>query len=855
MRETLVTPRRRVGPDDRARPGLRRLLAMSLLSLAAAAMLMLVPAFASADTASTLTVDGTSDVSDSGLMPNLIGPEFEAAYPQFTFKYNGSATGTAILNAETGTGGPSVLIVHAASLENQFVQDGFSYNNQYGNAIFRNDFVLAGTNGDVAGVTANAANNIAQAFADVATAGVAGTATFMSRGGTNTAPGTTVAEHGIWQLVNSSGLTPTGVVLCDVSAADGGGMTPISPTVQATSGSACPDTGTVIAPDLPNWYQINSGNQANNVTVANACTGTSNGATHCYVLTDRGTFDYLSDGGTAAGGPSTIANLAIVTRDNSPSAPGGADELINYFHAYIINPSVSGETVNLTAAEDFVNFLTSPTVQAQLKNYLANTADPGGPPFVADASPTITASGFPSVVNAGQAVTVTGAVSNAEPGYATPANQPVAVDQIVGGIPVAVGSSSTNGSGAYSITFTPRSSGSYQVSTGAISLLENTTLNPWYGDILSPGASAASTIAVQGGVSIAIAQPYTGGLTVAGGVTPGAPDGNATVTVLDRQAGSTGAFSTLAVARLTAGETTYAVSHSLAPGTWQIEATYADPNQFVSLTTATKTVTVSQSTTSVTLKRATAKTGKITVTGTLSQGSATSGAKVELFALATTKVKITGKRAKRSTSKPKVAREIVLARAAAVSFKQVGKTSVAVGKRTFTVKAKLKRGYHYVLQLEYIHSGQTSTYSKLGSPPSRVPPGAAVSAGRRRRRRGDESRLPDHGRCRRLDGTPGRCHRLRSRGHRDPGNGFRRPAGRQRRLPSLHRPDDDGVRHQRRPGVRLVLLGSYVAGRVHYRLPATQGHACQCDRHHRHPEQRIAGDRPDLRIDAAGLDR
>ena len=55
-----------------------------------------------------------------------------AAYPQFTFKYTGSATGTAISNAKTGTGGPSVLIVHAASLENQFVAGGFSYNNQYG---------------------------------------------------------------------------------------------------------------------------------------------------------------------------------------------------------------------------------------------------------------------------------------------------------------------------------------------------------------------------------------------------------------------------------------------------------------------------------------------------------------------------------------------------------------------------------------------------------------------------------------------------------------------------------------------------------------------------------------------------
>ena len=103
---------------------------------------------------------------------------------------------------------------------------GYSYKNQYGNAIFTNDFVLAGPNGDPAGVASNGATNIAQAFADVATAGAAGNATFLSRGGTNTAPGTTVEEHQIWALVHSSGLQPASLSLCDVSTADGGGMAP-----------------------------------------------------------------------------------------------------------------------------------------------------------------------------------------------------------------------------------------------------------------------------------------------------------------------------------------------------------------------------------------------------------------------------------------------------------------------------------------------------------------------------------------------------------------------------------------------------------------------------------------------------
>jgi ABC-type tungstate transport system permease subunit len=42
-----------------------------------------------------------------------------------------------------GTGGPSALIVHAASLENQFVANGFSMDNQFGNAIWTNDLVTS----------------------------------------------------------------------------------------------------------------------------------------------------------------------------------------------------------------------------------------------------------------------------------------------------------------------------------------------------------------------------------------------------------------------------------------------------------------------------------------------------------------------------------------------------------------------------------------------------------------------------------------------------------------------------------------------------------------------------------------
>ena len=69
----------------------------------------------------------------------------------------------------------------------------------------------------------------------------------------------------------------------------------------------------------------------------------------------------------------TVTNLKIVTRDSSANGPRRPYELINYFHVYIINPSKPGETVNLTAAQDFVSFLTSPAFQSQLKTYLPTT--------------------------------------------------------------------------------------------------------------------------------------------------------------------------------------------------------------------------------------------------------------------------------------------------------------------------------------------------------------------------------------------------------------------------------------------------------------------------------------------------
>jgi tungstate transport system substrate-binding protein len=714
-----------------------------LLTLIAAivAALALLPAAAQADTSNTLTVIGTSDVSDSGLVPNLIGPEFEQAFPQFAFKYLGNATLTAINDAKAGTDGPSVLVVHAPSLENQFVAGGYSYQNQYGYAIFRNDFVLAGPAGatDPAGVGANATHNIVQAFIDIATAGINGggspLVTLVTRGG---GPGTVVAEHQIWQLIYNASEEPTGLILCAVGTNNGGGMAPISAAASVANGAACPGTGAPSPSEAnaPGWEAVTGLTQGPNVVFANNCTSALGGgatpvtipvnspANTCYVFTDRGTYDYLSSGTDLNAGSSTsnsfftIPDLSILTAQNSPTAPGGADELINYFHAYIINPTApcgGCESVNLPAAQDFIKFVTSSTIQSQLVNYLShNTTDTLGPPFVADASPTITLTpGFPSTDAAGKSVTVTGAVTNAELGFPNPTGETVSVSQVVAGVPTAIPGATdvvSGSNGDFSITFTPPSSGSYEVTTPQISQVELTslageTLSPSYGDILSPGASSPTTITVDSSATISSAKASPGGLTVSGAVAPAALDANGKVTLYVRKAGSTSDYSEIGAASVGQGQSAYVISASLKPGKWQVETTYTDPGEVAAGTSSPSNVTVPSSPPphSVSFTKVSASKGKVTVSGKLTPSPTSSGATVELFAVSTSSLtKTTLQRAFR-------------AKVASVGLKEIAKTSVKSGKTSFTIKTKLKRGLRWVLQLEYVQKGQTSAFSKLST--------------------------------------------------------------------------------------------------------------------------------------------
>ncbi len=100
-----------------------------------------------------------------------------------------------------------------------------------------------------------------------------------------------------------------------------------------------------------------------------------------------------------AADPARYRTSRSYARDNSASAPGGANALLNYFHVYIINPNKPNESVNVAGAQALVSFLTSPSFQASLRKLprLARAIQVARRSS-ADASPAITASAFPSTV-------------------------------------------------------------------------------------------------------------------------------------------------------------------------------------------------------------------------------------------------------------------------------------------------------------------------------------------------------------------------------------------------------------------------------------------------------------------------
>lgn len=300
----------------------RLLLAAALCALALLAILLASDDDgSSAGGSSTLTVQGTTDVRDAGLLEEVILPGFAAAYPQYELKYIAVGTGEAIANAEAGQA--DALLTHAPTQERAFVEAGYSLE-PHGLRVFDSDYVLAGPLDDPAGVLGGAPHDAARAFELIAAAGEAGEANFVSRGDNS---GTNTQEKLIWGL--------TGVELNE----DG-------------------EPGPAGGGETAEWYRRAGLGQAETVQLAQQCPFPGGG---CYEMTDRGTFERLA-------GDGVVEELKVVSQRNEAGARGGADLLVNRFSAYVVNPAKVPE-VNVEGARAFLAFLISPRFQARLTRF------------------------------------------------------------------------------------------------------------------------------------------------------------------------------------------------------------------------------------------------------------------------------------------------------------------------------------------------------------------------------------------------------------------------------------------------------------------------------------------------------
>src|SRR4051812_35963235 len=307
-----------------------------------------------------LIVQSTTSVRDSGVLDQLITPQFEKRFPQYDLKFVAVGTGQAITNARAGQG--DVLIGHSPALEAQFVRDGFSYES-IGRTVMWNDFVIVGPASDPAGILKAARNDAVSAFEAIAAAGAAGRANFVSRGDNS---GTNTKEKDIW------GLSRVGHTAANEPAGP------------------------------PAWYHKAGLGMADTLRLTQQCPFAGGG---CYTITDRGTLQQLTNN-------RAITGLQTVMDAQAASARGGRNLMLNVYNVYAINPA-KFPNVNLQGALAFLDFMTSPAFQAAIARF-PSAQRPG---FFPAAFPQVKLSRTPSkTISARSFLTLSGTVASAVPG-------------------------------------------------------------------------------------------------------------------------------------------------------------------------------------------------------------------------------------------------------------------------------------------------------------------------------------------------------------------------------------------------------------------------------------------------------
>ncbi|MFC6717429.1 substrate-binding domain-containing protein [Natrialbaceae archaeon GCM10025810] len=174
----------------------------------------------------TLQLATTTSTDDTGLLDELNAP-FEDRYG-VTVHTVADGTGASIETAERGD--CDVVMVHARSLEDEFMEEGYGVNRR---DLMFNDFVIVGEPDDPAGI--NGTDDAVGAFEAIADA----EARFVSRGDNS---GTHTKELAIWE---EAGIDPGGDWYQEI----GDGMGNALNNVNQQGGYTLSDRGTFLSRD------------------------------------------------------------------------------------------------------------------------------------------------------------------------------------------------------------------------------------------------------------------------------------------------------------------------------------------------------------------------------------------------------------------------------------------------------------------------------------------------------------------------------------------------------------------------------------------------------------------------------
>ncbi|QLG29651.1 substrate-binding domain-containing protein (plasmid) [Halorarum halophilum] len=172
----------------------------------------------------TLTLTTTTSTYDTGLLDELNAP-FEEMYG-VTVDSVAQGTGAALETARNGDS--DVVMVHARSLEDEFMREGYGVNRR---DIMFNDFVVVGPEDDPVGI--GGVGSATEAFSTIADQG----ATFVSRGDNS---GTHTKELAIW---GAAGVEPSG----DWYRETGQGMGEVLNVANESGGYTLSDRGTYLS--------------------------------------------------------------------------------------------------------------------------------------------------------------------------------------------------------------------------------------------------------------------------------------------------------------------------------------------------------------------------------------------------------------------------------------------------------------------------------------------------------------------------------------------------------------------------------------------------------------------------------